>query len=563
MGRIDPALIQVGESSNLKIVKFKGQTKIGGAGHVHKFVVYTDDSVEIFEHVHIDEEGIQHKHRHKYIGDYPNGYIIEDHVGHIHKIVSVAHPITFTKEVFGKKAFQKMASAKSQGGDITFNELFQQQTPMTVDEVFDKLDEVFYDIPDKGPRSHASIIQNSLEVIQDFEDPRDKEIEEMTDDMLELEKKLQQQEMDTGVDKQHSIFQNGSFLKGKLGPIYYMQKGAKRRIRGTDTYNMLKRAQGHPPDRENEKIWVEVTDVVLDGIDTGPEFREEDINVGPDETRKEVEEKKMVKLDPDDFKVDPTNYKSTNEYLTVLNREVEQKAALEDYQEGLRYRYQRDVRDITDEKENAEAQTRLDEVTEELKKTRETIIRYSKILQAVDPDGDLKNITIDTSELKNIVTGEMEEEISEAEKTEWHKNVFLGDDNKSRMRRFVDGFNQQPGKANGEEFQGTEVSSTSNTQASFWVEQQPKGVPSNFKENTKGILRNRDVREMAQLSKIGISSPKGEWYWAPKAEYQFKLQNSNPVTSLLSKYIWDRDKFEWVRKTEKRMFQGQIVDNIQ
>ena len=48
MGRIDPALIQQGESSNLKIIKFRGQTQIGGAGHVHKFVVYTDDSVEIF-----------------------------------------------------------------------------------------------------------------------------------------------------------------------------------------------------------------------------------------------------------------------------------------------------------------------------------------------------------------------------------------------------------------------------------------------------------------------------------------------------------------------------------
>ena len=56
MGRIDPALIQKGESSNLKIVKFRGQTLIGGAGgHVHKFVVYTDDSVEILEHIHIDE----------------------------------------------------------------------------------------------------------------------------------------------------------------------------------------------------------------------------------------------------------------------------------------------------------------------------------------------------------------------------------------------------------------------------------------------------------------------------------------------------------------------------
>ena len=102
MGRIDPALIQKGEGSTLKIVKFRGQTQPkenDPEGHVHKFVVYTDDSVEIFEHVHIDEEGVQHKHRHKYIGDYPNGYIVEDHVGHIHKIISVAHPIIFNNSL--------------------------------------------------------------------------------------------------------------------------------------------------------------------------------------------------------------------------------------------------------------------------------------------------------------------------------------------------------------------------------------------------------------------------------------------------------------------------------
>ena len=369
--------------------------------------------------------------------------------------------------------------------------------------------------------------------------------------------------MNTGVDKQHSIFQNGSFLRNGT-KTYYMQKGAKRRIRGTDTYKMLKRAQGHKADRPNDEVWVEITSMVLDGIDTGPEFREEDINVGPDETRKEVEEKKMVKLDPDDFKIDPTNYKSTGEYLEVLDREVRQKAALEDYQESLRYRYQRDVRDISDPKERDEAQGRLEEVTAELKITRETIIRYSKILQAVDPDGNLKNITIDTSERKNIVTGEMEEEISEAEKTEWHKNVFLGDDNKARMRRFVDGFNQpNDGPTIGSGPQSNTPSNTTNSAASFWVEEKPTGVPSNFKENDKGNLRNRDVREMAMLSKIGISSPKKEWYWAPKVEYQMKLQNVNPITSILSKYIWDKSKFEWVRKTEKRMFQGQIVDNIQ
>ena len=60
-----------------------------------------------------------------------------------------------------------------------------------------------------------------------------------------------------------------------------------------------------------------------------------------------------------------------------------------------------------------------------------------------------------------------------------------------------------------------------------------------------------------------MDSPQGEWYWAPKVEFQFKLENANSITRNISRYIWDESKFEWVPKGEKRMFQGQVVDNIQ
>ena len=107
MGRIDTSIIQKGEGTTLKIVKYKGTTQIEkeseiGIAHTHNFVVYTDDTVEILEHIHIDEEGIQHKHRHKYIGEYPNGYIVEDHQDHVHTIISVYHPIELKKKIIGK-----------------------------------------------------------------------------------------------------------------------------------------------------------------------------------------------------------------------------------------------------------------------------------------------------------------------------------------------------------------------------------------------------------------------------------------------------------------------------
>ena len=48
MGRIDPKLIVQGEESSIKVVKFKGKTSIV-EGHQHDFVVYEDDTIEIFE----------------------------------------------------------------------------------------------------------------------------------------------------------------------------------------------------------------------------------------------------------------------------------------------------------------------------------------------------------------------------------------------------------------------------------------------------------------------------------------------------------------------------------
>ena len=96
---INQALIQKGESSVIKIVKFKGETTIIN-GHSHTFKVYTDDSVEIFDYYTKDDEGRDIKHKHIYVGDYPNGYILKDHQNHVHSITSVAHPIMFQNEFF-------------------------------------------------------------------------------------------------------------------------------------------------------------------------------------------------------------------------------------------------------------------------------------------------------------------------------------------------------------------------------------------------------------------------------------------------------------------------------
>ena len=108
MGRIDPKLIVQGEESSIKIVKFKGTTSLE-AGHQHDFVVYEDDTVEIFEASVINRQnGQEEKHTHEYLGPYPFGEISKVLSNskakrtHEHKIESVSYPIDLQKTVYGK-----------------------------------------------------------------------------------------------------------------------------------------------------------------------------------------------------------------------------------------------------------------------------------------------------------------------------------------------------------------------------------------------------------------------------------------------------------------------------
>ena len=103
MGRIDPKLIVQGEESSIKIVKFKGKTSII-QGHQHDFVVYEDDTIEIFEVIMANNSsGQTEKHTHEYLGEYPYGImsnVLKDSkskILHSHKIDSVSYPIDLQK----------------------------------------------------------------------------------------------------------------------------------------------------------------------------------------------------------------------------------------------------------------------------------------------------------------------------------------------------------------------------------------------------------------------------------------------------------------------------------
>jgi len=586
-----------------KVVKFKGTTtpirdENSDFQHTHDFVVYEDDTVEIFDFFYKDPvSGKVNKHTHDYEGEYPHGYMMEEiwqtpsaSLHHVHKITSVSHPLRVQKTIFGPKSFNKVVSRD-------FSEFHKSSTvEIDMKKFWQDYENTFYEIPKEGTtNSHEYLIKQSLDHYNDYTDPRDDEIIDLNKTIAELEQQLAQQD---DLNKEHPIFKNGTFLKQPdHSSIYYMDEGRKRKIKKRDTYLILKRTQGHLEETPDEEVYILVNEDVLKGIPSGPEFQNEDL-YGDEEDRKQAEQRKIVQLDPDDFIADPSKYETVSEYIAALDKETRQLLAKEEYLESLRYRYQRDLGargpvSLTPD-EKLSAQGRLDEVTPELLQTRRTIIKYTKILEQVDPDGDLKNIEIDTSQLKDIVTGEMKKKVTSTE-----RNSLIG---KNLVDRFIKGKKvKDKNKSNKSTTSGPPTGTSTAAGAlgmaglgsmapgmgSFAGEPQPKNPPKGFISNPNNLVKNYTLNEASRLMRLGVSSPKGDWYWGlkyvkgtqdtPKLENALykrwanwkpnAIQMVNPHTRPISRYFWSTSRFEWIPKAgtlgiKARYWHGKKIDSM-
>ena len=598
MGRIDPKLIVKGEESNIKIVKFKGTTSIT-AGHQHNFVVYEDDTVEIFEAISKNREtGQEEKHTHEYLGEYPYGVMSKvlrsskSKKTHFHKIESISHPINLQKTVYGKKSFDDKINR-------SFDEFMSKNKDISMEEFFTYYNQMFYEIPKDGSNSHKAIIDQSTDYIGDFIDNRDVEILELTKQIVDLERKLAEQEE---ADKEHPIFTNGTFLKqADKKPIYYMDKGAKRKITDFDTYLVLKRVNGHETDKPDEEVYILVNEDVIKGLETGPKFSPEDL-YGDVEQRDKAEEKRRVELDPDDFKANPSNYDNVSDYIAALDRETRQLLAKEEYVQELYYRYQYDSQNITNNDERSEAKDKYREVREELYNLRRKILKYTAILESVDPDGDLQNIEIDTSQLKQIVEEKMsrpDNDFSQAELKQLRSK-------ENKIARFLDSQGKatysrpQAGGSGGSGGSGTSTPSGDSSAMSGYLgsagitgvgaamEEMPKNPPTGYVSNGNRTVKNHNSIEAIRAMRLGAKSPGGNYYWTLKYRSnsdmrtpelinpQWKIyENSllNPMASVgafkpVSKYYWSTNKFEWMPKpgsfpgVKGRTWEGKTIHKL-
>ena len=85
--------------------------------------------------------------------------------------------IKLEKTVYGTESADRVLDRK-------FTELIQEKEPVDIKKLFRVYEELFFDIPKRGTQSHAALIKQSFDYVRDYEDPKDKQI----DDLLEKRK---------------------------------------------------------------------------------------------------------------------------------------------------------------------------------------------------------------------------------------------------------------------------------------------------------------------------------------------------------------------------------------
>ena len=171
---------------------------------------------------------------------------------------------------------KKLYGAKAAGNivDKSFSELFKTKEPINIDRLFKIYNEVFYDIPKLGEKSHTTFIQQSLYYNRNYIDPKDAEIDALIDRIEILEEELANDN-----DQEHPFFSNGSFISGDLnGAIYLMEEGRRRSIQGWDLVQTLLTIMGKGGQMQEEQFII-LQPTTIEGIPSGPSIESEmDLN---------------------------------------------------------------------------------------------------------------------------------------------------------------------------------------------------------------------------------------------------------------------------------------------
>tara|TARA_R110001592_G_scaffold121371_1_gene326890 strand:- start:13112 stop:14863 length:1752 start_codon:yes stop_codon:yes gene_type:complete len=155
--------------------------------------------------------------------------------------------ITLNKKVYNNKKSTDILNT-------SFSELIKSNPNYTIPKFFEVYKDLFYNIPKKGEKSHHSLIEQSQEYINNYNDPLDIKLERL----LELlEKKDEEFNLKENPEpKEHLFYPNGTFLRTHGAnteivegvpqglPMWVMHEGMKREFKSYDAFKVAKKSLG-------------------------------------------------------------------------------------------------------------------------------------------------------------------------------------------------------------------------------------------------------------------------------------------------------------------------------
>ncbi len=323
--------------------------------------------------------------------------------------------IKLTKKVYDKQSASDLLNR-------SFSELANSNDSVTntnlnnkINQLFTLYNDLFYDVPKIGKKSHTSFFQQSRDYLGNYIDSKDTEIDALIERIIELEEKLNTSETP---DKEHPFYRNGSIIVDREADwnIYYMEKATRRKLEGdtkSELFIDLLAALGH------RGTWTEgvtlVSPSVISNIPPGPRFGPEDL--GSAETNVEEETATFAdsfnynalqdgELNPNNYPITemtrPSNYSS----MAIQNRQrvdneiyqvgVANKNSYDTYREYLKNRitetwsterrldvlsdkYRNDIEYSFTQPERDKAQILLDNLGPVLRRSQETLVYYKRL----------------------------------------------------------------------------------------------------------------------------------------------------------------------------------------
>ena len=177
----------------------------------------------------------------------PTGGFTSDNYGlDTANILSVISPTVkpFEGEIIELQKRHYDQASTSELLDRGFSEIAKSRDKLTTDNFFNLYQELFYDLPKQGKKSHNFLIEESTRYIGGYEDPKDDKINNLIDKLTEIETAQIQ------TPSEHPLFRNGTAIRYNKS-LGIMQEGHLRSISNqkgagetSSPYGQLKKTLG-------------------------------------------------------------------------------------------------------------------------------------------------------------------------------------------------------------------------------------------------------------------------------------------------------------------------------